>query len=57
MVFKQNYACYMVYDCPSTDKKYMSGVEPFKTVPEAMAWKFDCGVEDWLNLIPLISES
>ncbi len=52
-------AYYMIYDCPSTRKVYMSGVtkEVATSVPEAMAWKQSISVEDWLNMIPLVHES
>jgi hypothetical protein len=40
-IFTQD-AYYAVYDdlVPGSDKQYMSGVEPCKTVAEAFAWKF-----------------
>ena len=50
-------AYFVVYDCPSTGKKYMSGVEPCKTVAEAMAWKFQIKEEEWREMIPLVHES
>ena len=50
-------AYYMLYDCPSTGKKYISGVPKFSKVEEAMAWKIGVSPEDWRNMIPLVSES
>ena len=50
-------AYYVVYDCPSTGRKYMSGVEKCKKVEEAMAWKFQISPEQWKNMIPLVTES
>ena len=47
-------AYFAIYDCPSTDRKYMSGVEKFDTVADAMAWKSFITAEQWLNMIPLI---
>jgi len=44
-------AYYAVYDdlVPGSDKQYMSGVEPCKTVAEAFAWKFS---DDKYTLTP-----
>ena len=50
-------AYFMTYDCPSTGKKYMSGVAEAKTVAEAMAWKFGLTQEQWKTLQPLVTES
>lgn len=60
-------AYYMFYDCPSTGKKYISGVaKPMRTdelnVPSMMAWKFSdeetiMSSEEWKSLSPLITES
>ncbi|MDE1868204.1 MAG: hypothetical protein KGI08_10915, partial [Thaumarchaeota archaeon] len=50
-------AYYVFYDCPSTERKYMSGVIKCDTVAEAMAWKQDISVEEWKGLVPLVSES
>lgn len=55
-VFTQD-SFFMVYNCPSTGKIYMSGVEPFKTVADAMAWKQGTTPENWLSMVPLIHES
>ena len=55
-IFKED-AYYMIYDDPSTFKKYMSGVPSCKTVAEAMSWKGDISPSEWLGLKPLISES
>lgn len=50
-----------VYNCPSTDKRYMSGIAPEiganKDIKEAMAWKAGLSVDEWLSLIPLVTES
>ncbi len=50
-------AYYAVYDDPSTMKKYMSGVEPCKTVSKAMSWKHFMTEEQWKRLVPLHHES
>ena len=50
-------AYYLVYDCPSTDKRYMSGVGKCSTIAEAMAWKFEIKEVEWENLQPLLTES
>ena len=50
-------AYYLLYDDPSTIKKYMSGVIPAKTVAGAMAWKFSVDEKSWENLEPLKTES
>ena len=50
-------AYYAVYQCPSTDRVYMSGVEPCKTVAEAMSWKHWMKPSEWKRLIPLRTES
>ena len=55
-------AFYAIYDCPSTGRVYMSGVEPCQTVAEAMAWKMSdltCRVtpEAWQAMRPLEHES
>jgi hypothetical protein len=49
------YYCY--FDCPSTGKKHLEGVEVAKTVAEAMAWAEDITVQDWENRIPLVHEN
>ena len=59
--FTQN-VHFAIYDCPSTDKTYMSGVPKFDTVAEAMAWKqsndkYTITPSDWLLSIPLVDES
>ena len=50
-----------VYNCPSTQKIYMSGIEPSLgakgDIMECMAWKHNMTVEDWKGLIPLSTES
>jgi hypothetical protein len=50
-----------VYNCPSTQKIYMSGIDPELgkkgDIKESMAWKGKMSVEDWVSLIPLVSES
>ena len=50
-------AYYLLYDCPSTDRVYMSGVVACNTVGEAMAWKFGTTNEQWSNMVPLKHES
>ena len=50
-------AYYAVYQCPSTDRVYMSGVKPCKTVAEAMSWKHWMKPSEWKSLIPLRTES
>jgi len=62
-VFSQD-AYYCLFDCPSTRKKHMEGVEVSKTVAEAMAWSLSdekAGVivspEEWLRLVPLVDEN
>ena len=56
-------AYYAVYDCPSTFRKYMSGVpNTCKTVSQAMAWKMSCDEcvvtpKEWLTMAPLVDES
>ena len=62
-IFQEDaYYCY--FDCPSTRKKHLEGVEVSKTVAEAMAWSLSnesLGIkvtaEDWSNMIPLIHEN
>jgi hypothetical protein len=50
-----------VYSCPSTQKIYMSGIDPEigkrGDIKECMAWKGKMTIEDWCNLIPLQTES
>ena len=55
-------AFFAIYDdlVPGSGKQYMSGVEPCKTVSEAMSWKFSDDVQtltpaEWLKLIPGVS--
>ena len=55
-VFRET-AYYMIYDDPSTDKVYMSGVEKCSTVAEAMAWKTQMPQASWKRLVPLVTES
>ena len=55
--FQKSDAYYMIYDCPSTNRKYMSGVGPFKTAASAMAWKLGITEKEWKSLVPLITES
>lgn len=50
-------AYYMYYNCPSTGKQYISGVQAAKSVAEAMAWKFKTTPDVWRSLEPDISES
>ena len=54
-------AWYAVYNCPSTQKLYMSGIDPEIGAKEdiklAMAWKSQIQVEDFINSIPLVHES
>ena len=50
-------AYYVLYDCPSTARVYMSGAMPCKTVGEALAWKFGITVEEWMALEPMKTES
>jgi len=57
-------AYYCLFDCPSTRKRHMEGVEKCKTVAEAQAWAMsdeNIGLivtpEDWKNLIPLQHET
>jgi len=56
------YYCY--FDCPSTGKKHLEGVERCNTVAEAMAWSMsnpDIGAvvtpEKWKLLVPLADEN
>jgi hypothetical protein len=55
-IFRET-AYYVIYDCPSTDRVYMSGVEKADNVPQAMAWKFQTTEDAWKRLIPLVTES
>ncbi len=55
-IFTQD-AYYVIYDDPSTGKQYMSGVEPCRTVAEAMGWKFGITAKQWENLVPLVTEA
>ena len=50
-------AYYMVYECPSTMKLYMSGVPKAATCAEAMSWKQGVSKETWLAMKPLVHES
>jgi hypothetical protein len=62
-VFSEDaYYCY--FDCPSTGKKHLEGVEVCKTVAEAMSWAMtapELGIvvtpEDWKLQIPLLHEN
>ena len=62
-VFTQDaYYCY--FDCPSTRKKHLEGVEVSKTVAEAMAWaetNEELGIkvtaEEWSLRVPLLHEN
>ena len=61
-IFQQDaYYCY--FDCPSTGKKHLEGVEVCKTVAEAMSWACsneELGIvvtpEEWKRQIPLLHE-
>jgi citrate lyase gamma subunit len=50
-----------VYSCPSTDKVYMSGIDPKigirGDIAECMAWKAKMDIESWKLLVPLQTES
>jgi len=50
-----------IYNCPSTNKIYMSGIAPEigekEDIKLAMAWKSQVKVEDFINMIPLKHES
>lgn len=52
-------AYFVKYNCPSTDNKYLMGIDPKvpHTVKDSMAWKFQCLPEEWLSQIPLVHES
>lgn len=54
-------AYFAYYECPSTDKKYLSGIDPEigkrGDIKECMAWKSQITVEDFINSIPLVHES
>lgn len=54
-------AYFAVYNCPSTDKLYMSGIEPTigskKSIVTAMAWKANMTEKDWLAMELLVHES
>ena len=50
-------AYYVVYDCPSMDRVYMSGVPKYDKVADAMAWKQSITAEEWKEMVPLIHES
>ena len=55
-IFQEDaYYCY--FDCPSTKKKHLEGVEVSKTVAEAMAWAEDISIEDWKLRVPLLHEN
>jgi len=49
-------AYYALFDCPSTGKKHLEGVEVSKTVPEAMAWREEITVDEWKLRVPLVDE-
>jgi hypothetical protein len=56
------YYCY--FDCPSTGKKHLEGVEVSKTVAEAMSWAMsvpeigmEVTAEEWSRLVPLVDEN
>lgn len=57
-------AYYCKFECPSTSKKHIEGVEEFKTVAEAMAWSMsapELGItitaDEWKELVPLRDEN
>jgi hypothetical protein len=55
-IFQEDaYYCY--FDCPSTRKKHLEGVEVSKTVPEAMSWAEDISEEMWKLRVPLQHET
>ena len=49
-------AYYCLFDCPSTRKRHMEGVEVSKTVPQAMSWAEEISEEEWKLRIPLLDE-
>ena len=51
---KDAYYCY--FDCPSTRKKHLEGVEVSKTVPQAMAWAEEITQDEWKRRVPLVHE-
>jgi hypothetical protein len=60
-IFQEDaYYCY--FDCPSTRKKHLEGVEVSKTVAECMAWAMSTddvvvSPEQWSLMIPLAEEN
>lgn len=50
-------AYYMHFNCPSTGKEHMEGVEKARTVPEAMAWREETTEELWKLKVPLLHET
>ena len=50
-----------IYNCPSTSKVYMSGIDPKigekSSIKEAMAWKSGISIKEWETLVPLVTES
>jgi hypothetical protein len=62
-IFRED-AYYVIYDdlVPESDKQYMSGVTPCKTIADAMAWKFSNDAytmtsEHWKTLVPGIHQN
>lgn len=50
--------CFMTYNCPSTDRQYMTEVPSrFSKVQDAMGWKFSVRPEVWESWEPMVSES
>jgi hypothetical protein len=50
-------AYYMYFNCPSTGKEHMEGVDAAKTVPEAMAWREEISEEMWKLKVPILHET
>lgn len=50
-------AYYCIFDCPSTGKKHMEGIEKASTVAEAMAWSEEITPEQWEARVPLVHEA
>lgn len=54
-------AYFAIYNCPSTNKLYLSGIDPEvgkkNDIALSMAWKMAVKKEDFINMIPLLNES
>ena len=50
-------AYYCIFDCPSTGKRHMEGVEVSSTVAEAMAWAEEITPAQWEARVPLVHET